>query len=520
MDQNKSIPEERYKLEIFVKAKNLKDMDTFSKSDPFCRLIHTIQGEKEKCEGDTEFLKNNLNPCWEKSFVIDYIFELNQKLVFQVWDKNQSAGSEDYLMGEVETTVADIVGAKDMKQEFELKDKKGKGVGTLIVNIDKQPEDNQFLQLSWIGKDLMNTDGFFGKSDPFLKFYKRVGEDWLPVHKTEMIKDNLNPEWKPFQISFKRLCGNKQEEKFKVECWDVHEKGTNNQYMGHFETSIHEIINENKSEFNLEYQANKSGGKIILKEKKVIKRPTFMDFLKDGEQINLIIGVDYTAQNGNPNFPDSLHAFKTQNGNQYETAIKACAQILLNYDYDKKVAMYGFGAVPHLPNYNVNETEQCFPLTGDFQKPEVYGLEGLVNLYKQTLPNLQFSGPGCLGEILNYSKQIAEFNAKKKIYTVLLILTCGQIHDLHQTTEIIAQCANVPISVILVGVGDFDFKKLEFLDQDQKQLQKEVLTRNVVQFVPFAPFSHSLPILQRELLAELPHQLTNYKSLLGLVPSK
>lgn len=53
--------------------------------------------------------------------------------------------------------------------------------------------------------------------------------------------------------------------------------------MGHFETSIHEIINENKSEFNLEYQANKSGGKIILKEKKVIKRPTFMDFLKDGE---------------------------------------------------------------------------------------------------------------------------------------------------------------------------------------------------------------------------------------------
>ena len=48
-------------------------------------------------------------------------------------------------MGEVETTVADIVGAKDMKCEFELKGQKGKVVGTLIVNIDKQPEDNQFL---------------------------------------------------------------------------------------------------------------------------------------------------------------------------------------------------------------------------------------------------------------------------------------------------------------------------------------------------------------------------------------
>lgn len=45
---------------------------------------------------------------------------------------------------------------------------------------------------------IISTDGLFGKSDPFLKFFKKVGESWLPVHKTEMIKDNLNPEWKPF----------------------------------------------------------------------------------------------------------------------------------------------------------------------------------------------------------------------------------------------------------------------------------------------------------------------------------
>lgn len=42
-----------------------------------------------------------------------------------------------------------------MKCEFDLKDKKGKVVGQLTVNIDKQPEDNQFLQMTWIGKDLM-----------------------------------------------------------------------------------------------------------------------------------------------------------------------------------------------------------------------------------------------------------------------------------------------------------------------------------------------------------------------------
>jgi copine 1/2/3 len=62
MDAKRSIPEERYKLEIFVKGKGLKNLDTFSKSDPYCKLLHTIQGEMEKDEGDTEWLKNNLDP--------------------------------------------------------------------------------------------------------------------------------------------------------------------------------------------------------------------------------------------------------------------------------------------------------------------------------------------------------------------------------------------------------------------------------------------------------------------------
>jgi hypothetical protein len=54
-------------------------------------------------------------------------------------------------------------------------------------------------EIWWSNKiNYESTDGYFGKSDPFLKFYKKVGTDWLPVHKTEMIKDNLNPDWKPF----------------------------------------------------------------------------------------------------------------------------------------------------------------------------------------------------------------------------------------------------------------------------------------------------------------------------------
>lgn len=95
--------------------------------------------------------------------------------------------------------------------------------------------------------------------------------------------------------------------------------------MGFFITSLHEIFTDGKVEFNLELPKNSSGGLIILKEKKQIFRPTFYDYLKDGQQINLIIGIDYTIQNGEFTFPDSLHVQKSDNTlNAYQTAIKHC----------------------------------------------------------------------------------------------------------------------------------------------------------------------------------------------------
>jgi len=66
--------------------------------------------------------------------------------------------------------------------------------------------------------------------------------------------------------------------------------------------------------------------------------------------------------------------------------------------------------IPMKQNNGIYINNFSFPLTGDFKKPEVFGLEGLTSLYKQTLGNLQFSGPGCLGDIITYAKQIAEFN--------------------------------------------------------------------------------------------------------------
>lgn len=49
-------------------------------------------------------------------------------------------------------------------------------------------------------------DGWFGVSDPFLRFFKwHKNSDWLMVHETEFIKDNESPIWKGFEITHDKL---------------------------------------------------------------------------------------------------------------------------------------------------------------------------------------------------------------------------------------------------------------------------------------------------------------------------
>lgn len=66
------LPKERYTLEIFLAARNLANLDLFSKSDPFCIVDYELQGEPKIRIGETEVIENNLNPTWEKTFTIDY----------------------------------------------------------------------------------------------------------------------------------------------------------------------------------------------------------------------------------------------------------------------------------------------------------------------------------------------------------------------------------------------------------------------------------------------------------------
>ena len=56
------------------------------------------------------------------------------------------------------------------------------------------------------------------------------------------------------------------------------------------------------------------------------------------------------------------------------------------------------------------------------------------------------------------------------IYNCLLILTDGCIQDLRKTVDNIVACCRLPLSIIIVGIGDADFSAMETLDSDEYKL--------------------------------------------------
>ena len=96
-----------------------------------------------------------------------------------------------------------------------------------------------------------------------------------------------------------------------------------------------------------------------------------------------------------------------------------------------------------------------------------------------------------------------------------MILTDGIIEeeDFQPTIDAIVEASFLPLSIIIIGIGDEDFKKMEILDGDEVPLisssgQKRI--RDLVQFVSFSKFNNDEKALASEVLAEIPRQIVEY----------
>jgi vacuolar-type H+-ATPase subunit F/Vma7 len=62
--------------------------------------------------------------------------------------------------------------------------------------------------------------------------------------------------------------------------------------------------------------------------------------------------------------------------------------------------------------------------------------------------------------------QFAQAEYQSTNYYVLILLTDGQIDDFADTVDKIIEASSLPLSIVIVGLGDGDFTQIEKFDQD------------------------------------------------------
>ena len=104
---NQNVP-----VKLYISGRNLKNMDMFSKSDPLCIVFEKAQDSEQWFEiGRTEFLKDSLNPNFEKVIDVDFFFEKNQLLKFEFIDDDGGDSDDPYydIIGNREMTLSSIM---------------------------------------------------------------------------------------------------------------------------------------------------------------------------------------------------------------------------------------------------------------------------------------------------------------------------------------------------------------------------------------------------------------------------
>ncbi|MCH95116.1 protein BONZAI 3-like [Trifolium medium] len=90
----------------------------------------------------------------------------------------------------------------------------------------------------------------------------------------------------------------------------------------------------------------------------------------------------------------------------------------------------------------------------------------------------------------------------------------GVVTDLQETINALVKASDLPLSILIVGVGSADFTSMEVLDADNgRRLESStgrIATRDIVQFVPMREVQSGQISVVQALLEELPNQFLTF----------
>ncbi|KAK9038276.1 hypothetical protein V6N11_023156 [Hibiscus sabdariffa] len=188
------------------------------------------------------------------------------------------------------------------------------------------------------------------------------------------------------------------------------------------------------------------------------------------ESSNLIVGIDFTKSNqwtGKRSFNGkSLHHIGN-GSNPYEQAISIIGRTLAVFDEDNLIPCFGFGDA----STHDHDVFSFYP-----DKRFCNGFEEVLSRYREIVPHLRLSGPTSFAPIIEMAMTIVEQSCGQ--YHVLVIIADGQVTGSddtghgglspqeQKTINAIVQASKLPLSIIVVGVGDGPWDLMKEFDDN------------------------------------------------------
>ena len=228
----------------------------------------------------------------------------------EVYD--QDLTSRDHI-GNFEVSLARIIGSHEQTLTGDLTlPGKPNSRGKIILNLDKVSYNNDMVYFDLQIENLKSQKFcIFGTDDPFFFIERSLKPDsnkLIRVHEQEKKVSTCNPLWTRLRFPAKKLCNGDIHNRIKFICYCYKANGYHKEY-GEFSTTLDQLI-QGETEYKLTAIGNESvsiGSTATFKNLLIENRPSFYDFLHSGWEINLTVGIDFTASNGPAQYMDSLH---------------------------------------------------------------------------------------------------------------------------------------------------------------------------------------------------------------------
>ncbi len=434
-------------------------------------------------------LNNEIN--FDKFYICDYYFEKQQNLQIIIY-KGENPVT-------IMTALASVVGSRLSEFMKQIGNKE-----ILIIKAVKLGKDKSYVNI----KINITND-----NENYLKKYKlffKINANNTKIYSSE--GNNNSGFFKEINIPSFLLSP-----QYTVDFYECKD----NKFKGSYTKSLDQLKMKN-SEKNIQCKIPMSKNILysIYDNSKYIPNFSFFDLISSGLRLKLSIGIDFTGSNGHPLDMNTLHCIIDDKPNDYEKVIKSIGNILSNYNNEKLYPVYGFGAI--LNNSLYEEVSMCFNI--NFQdNPEIHTIDNVIQVYRQNLEKLTFAGPTYFSPIIN--KVIRDIKSKDRDsnqeYNILMILTDGVIDDIQETIDALVEGSFLPLSVVIVGIGNADFSNMVVLDGNENPLissQNKKWMRDLVQFIHYNKYKNDEKTLTKEILEEIPRQIIEYHTLNHIYP--